>query len=396
MTPWDLAYISTENNYIDFKKQWYSSKIGKLDLVHDILSMANSVSNSPDRFIFIGIYENPVTGEKTFHDISNDNNRKTTEQIVQILRDKISVPPIIELISETIENKCIDCIKITPIARDLPYVLNSNLECDEKITHPSGETKTKKHILVKNAIYSRDSSRNNGSHEYAAKEIVYELFARKNGENLPILERFKLYLDDVENWKKVSIGSQNTYYYTKNHKFKIVCNTDYDFNDVVKTKQVLDYSYLLDFCICEDYWTYNQKGGPTYDDRFYWLKTELWADNTPIELFDIASVYLKYYIMDVCRTTVYLNDFYLPNYSDLVNMLYDRRGVQNDILKQTVFNSIQFKICRMMQNCDSISAQPQNYGIYLDFINYQDLTDTNYRTTRKDFIFEKNIWAGKP
>lgn len=393
---WDLLYTSTENDYIDFKQKWYEkTSKGKFDMVHDILAMANSLSDTENRFIFIGVAEHRETEKKTLFDVSQDPNSRKTEEIITILRNYMSVPPRIEVLSERIEDKLISCIKIIPTARDLPYVLNSNLECDEKIVLRNGETKVKKHALIKNAIYSRDSSRNNGNKEYAAKEVVEELFARKKGENLSILDRFALYLDDIKNWKKTTTGSQNTYYYLRNHKFKVVCNTDYDFEKIIRPKKVQDYSYILDFCICEDYWSYHQEGGATYDDHFEWVKVELWSDNTPLEVFDISSIYLKYYLIDKTRIRTLPNDFYLPNFQDLMHLLYDLRGAPEHILKQAISDTLQFKICRMMQTCDTISAKPEMYEKYLDFLNYEDLTDTNYRETRGDFVFAPNIYLKK-
>lgn len=387
--PWDLIYTSTENDYIDFKQKWYEkTKKGTFDMVHDILAMANSISDAENRFIFVGVSENKETKEKTLLDVSLDSNSKKTEEIITTLKNYMPVPPRIEVLSTKIDNKYIDCIKLTPVSRDLPYVLTfKDLEFEDE--------HKKKHTLPRNAIFSRYSSKNEGNREYAPKEIIEELFARKNGKNLPVLEKFALYLDDVTNWKKTSTGSQNTCYYLKNHTFKVVCNTDYDFEKIVRPQKAQDYADILDFCICEDYWRYHQEGNATYDDHFSWVKVELWADNTPIEIFDIASIYLKYYIHDKTRNYALPNDFYLPNFQDLMHLLYDLRDAPEDIMKKAIYHSLQFKICRMMQKCDTLGAKPEIYEKYLNFINYKDLTDTDYRKTHEDFVFAPNIYLNK-
>lgn len=64
---WDLLYTSTENDYIDFKQKWYEkTSKGKFDMVHDILAMANSLSDTENRFIFIGVAEHRETEKKHY------------------------------------------------------------------------------------------------------------------------------------------------------------------------------------------------------------------------------------------------------------------------------------------------------------------------------------------
>lgn len=390
--PWNLINTSTENDYIDFKQKWYEkTPKGKFDMVHDILAMANSLSDAESRFIFIGVEEHKETKRKTLFDISGDPNSRKTEEIITILRNYMSVPPRIEVLSERIEDKLISCIKIIPTARDLPYCLNSNLEYDEKTELPNGETKGKKHALIKNAIYSRDSSRNNGNKEYAAKEVVEELFARKRGENLPVLERFSLYLDDVKNWKKIRTGNTLTYYYVKNHKFKIV-RVDND-DKPIKTKEVPNYAYLLDFGVCAEYWGYNQNGMSTYDDMFYWFESELWADNTPIETFIIASLYARYYFTDKFGLeSPITGDFFLPNTSDIRRLLYEDKNLTAEKLKNIIATSLQFKICRMMHICDHTGFPTNLYNEYLNFLNWEYFINSNYFKENENFAYEANVW----
>lgn len=80
---WDLLYTSTENDYIDFKQKWYEkTSKGKFDMVHDILAMANSLSDTENRFIFIGVAEHRETEKKTLFDVSQDPNSRKTEEII--------------------------------------------------------------------------------------------------------------------------------------------------------------------------------------------------------------------------------------------------------------------------------------------------------------------------
>lgn len=191
---WDKLSASVENDYIDFKREWYSKdKLGEVDLVHDILCMSNSLSDSSDRYIVIGIEEDKSNGTKFIHDISKDVNCRQSANLIQTLRNYMSVIPKVELIREKTHNGFIDIIKITPSARELPYVLNKECQAQK----PDG----KKVTVRKEWIYSRNSDRNTPKDECCTKAELEELFARKRGEHLPILERFSMYLDDIHNWK---------------------------------------------------------------------------------------------------------------------------------------------------------------------------------------------------
>lgn len=376
---WNLIQNSTENDYMDFKIEWYpKSNQGDFDMIHDILSLSNSLSDAPERFIFIGVRDN----DKAIFDVSTDPNKRTAEDIVRKLRNYISVPPLIDVVSETRDNKQIDCIKITIQNRNLPYVTHTIMEYQD--------TKQKKHRIPKYAILSRTCRINDGTVEYAAKEVVEELFARKKGEHLPVLDRFIQYLDDIENWKMVNSENQTTYYYKKNHTFKIMRIENFNAN-IIYTTKVQNYAYLLDFCICEDYWKYHQNNGPTHDDMFYWIKLELWADNTILETFDIAKIYLKYYFSDIYHDSAFLyEDFYLPNRDDILKLKHRNADITPDIFKRLISKTIQFKICRLIHHLEHENYQECDYDKYLDYINYDDLLNMDYRKRNEKFVFEKN------
>ena len=129
---WDKLSASVENYYIDFKREWYSKdKLGEVDLVHDILCMSNSLSDSEDRYIVIGVEEDKSNGSKLIHDISKDANCRQSANLIQTLRNYMSVIPNIELIREKVGKGFIDIIKIMPSARELPYVLNKECQAQK-------------------------------------------------------------------------------------------------------------------------------------------------------------------------------------------------------------------------------------------------------------------------
>lgn len=76
-----LIHLKQEGGYWDFKRQWHENNT---DLLHDIICMANNLENR-DAYIIIGIDEE---NDYSFLDISNDCNRKNTQNIVDFLKDK--------------------------------------------------------------------------------------------------------------------------------------------------------------------------------------------------------------------------------------------------------------------------------------------------------------------
>ena len=103
-----LISYKQEGAYWDFKKQWYED--GKqADLLHDIICMANNLENR-DAYIIIGIDE-----EKDYcvNDLTNSTDRKTTQMLVDFLRNKKfmgGIKPHVMVEPLQLENGVIDVI----------------------------------------------------------------------------------------------------------------------------------------------------------------------------------------------------------------------------------------------------------------------------------------------
>lgn len=76
-----LIALRQEGEYWDFKKEWHKSKP---DLLHDIICMANNITNH-DGLIIIGVDEET---DYSICNVANDQNRKKTQDIVAFLREK--------------------------------------------------------------------------------------------------------------------------------------------------------------------------------------------------------------------------------------------------------------------------------------------------------------------
>ena len=70
----DLIERCTEGEYWDFKEQWYCNNV---DLIHDILCMANSPANR-DCYVIIGIKDK--TYEVLGVDVKNRKNQQNDKR----------------------------------------------------------------------------------------------------------------------------------------------------------------------------------------------------------------------------------------------------------------------------------------------------------------------------
>lgn len=376
---WDKLSASVENDYIDFKREWYSKdKLGEVDLVHDILCMSNSLSDSEDRYIVIGVEEDKSNGSKLIHDISKDANCRQSANLIQTLRNYMSVIPNIELIREKVGKGFIDIIKIMPSARELPYVLNK--ECQAQ------KSDGKKVTVRKEWIYSRNSDRNTPKDECCTRTELEELFARKRGEHLPILDRFSMYLDDIENWKHPKseyeiAESETAYYYTLNHKYKIV-RSDREFDKTISLSIANTYDELLtDTCLNEAYWNYKNTQNYCYDDCINLFNVELWADNTLIEVFNITGMFIKHFNYDR-----YYGSYYVPNRMHLIESDITINN-SSDIEKLLVW-----KICKLLvyfNLYDGCNLVTDDASRILEILNYDYLQKpSEYRKRNEDWLYQ--------
>ena len=103
-----LIGLQQEGEYWDFKKEWHQNKA---DLLHDIICMANNLSNQ-DGLIIIGVDEE---NDYSICDVINDPNRRKTQDIVSFLREKKfagGIRPTAYVQPVTLWKKTIDIIVI--------------------------------------------------------------------------------------------------------------------------------------------------------------------------------------------------------------------------------------------------------------------------------------------
>lgn len=174
----NLISLKQEGNHWDFKREWYSNKS---DLLHDIICMANNLSNQ-DGFIIIGVDEET---DYEIQDIEDDPNRKKTQDLVSFLRDKKfagGIRPTVTVQAIQLSQKTIDVI-IVLNDRNTPYYLTEQYQG-----------------VFANNIYVRIIDTNTPKNSSADINIVETLWKKRFGINSTALERIILYLQSPEDW----------------------------------------------------------------------------------------------------------------------------------------------------------------------------------------------------
>ena len=83
----DLILLKQEGSYWDFKREWYSQD-KKSDLLHDIMCMANNLSNR-NAYIIIGVDEE---NDYSFSSVKTDPN-----SILPVVSDRLLVSKVLAL-----------------------------------------------------------------------------------------------------------------------------------------------------------------------------------------------------------------------------------------------------------------------------------------------------------
>ncbi|KOP69295.1 hypothetical protein AMS62_26925 [Bacillus sp. FJAT-18019] len=185
----NLISLKQEGAYWDFKREWYSNKS---DLLHDIICMANNLSNQ-DGLIIIGVDE-----EKEFllQDVVNDSNRKKTQDLVSFLRDKKfagGIRPTVTVQSIELSKTIIDVIVVRN-DRNTPYYLTEQYQG-----------------VFANNIYVRIMDTNTPKNSSADINIIESLWKKRFGIDATALERVILYLQSPSDWINSSDESRRYY-----------------------------------------------------------------------------------------------------------------------------------------------------------------------------------------
>lgn len=183
----DLIWLKQEGSYWDFKREWYSQD-KKADLLHDIICMANNLSNK-DAYIIIGVDEE---NDYSFSSVKSDPNRKNTQQLVDFMRDKPfagGVRPIVSVENISFGENEIDVIAVHN-SDATPFFLTENYQS-----------------VMPNNIYTRVMDTNTPKNKSADLSHIEMLWKKRFGLLSPPLERMMIYLKNPDLWE----NSPNAY-----------------------------------------------------------------------------------------------------------------------------------------------------------------------------------------
>ena len=194
-----LILLCQEGSYWDFKKEWHGNKG---DLLHDIICMANNISNR-DAYIIIGIDE-----ENDFcpFDISHDPNRKNTQKIVDFLKDKKfagGIRPVVHVQELNYLNAVIDVV-IVKNSRNTPFFLSEQFE-----------------KVRANNIYARIMDTNTPIDKSADINYIEYLWKKRFRLDETPLEKINYYLQSPSDWVDTGDEQEFKQFYTYCPEFTI-------------------------------------------------------------------------------------------------------------------------------------------------------------------------------
>lgn len=191
----ELISLKQEGAYWDFKKEWYED--GKQpDLLHDIICMANNLENR-DAYIIIGIDEE---NDYCINDMTNAENRKSTQMLVDFVRNKKfagGIRPRIMVETMQLETGTIDII-IIKNGYSTPYVLEESYRG-----------------VNANNIYTRVMDSNTPKNKTAEISHIEYLWKKRFRLLMAPLEQVFYYLLNKEEWEDVPEDGAITRQYYK-------------------------------------------------------------------------------------------------------------------------------------------------------------------------------------
>ena len=197
-------WMKQEGSSWDFKREWHHDKGS---LLHDIICMANLVTDE-DGIIIIGVDEEK---DYSIKDVSADQNRKNTQQLVTFLRDKKfvgGIRPQVKVETLDLDDGKVDVIVVFN-STNIPYYLSEPFE-----------------KVRANHIYTRIGDTNTPADKSADIDKVESLWKKRFGIDKPAFERYGIALSSPDDWESVD-GEQSWF----NHffpEFTIITERDED------------------------------------------------------------------------------------------------------------------------------------------------------------------------
>ena len=203
---YDLVYskiaLKQEGSTWDFKREWH---LDNVELLFDIICMANTVTHE-DCIIIIGVDEEH---DYSICGVENDPQRKKTQDIVCVLRDKkfaFGMRPLAHV--ETIEicDHEVDVL-IVEDSTNTPYYLIERLQ-----------------FIQPYHIYTRVMDTNTARDKSADPDVTERLWKKRFGLDQTAMQRAMIYLKDIDGWESIDGGQ--SYFYKLAPEFTLCCERD--------------------------------------------------------------------------------------------------------------------------------------------------------------------------
>ena len=192
-------YISLkhEGESWDFKREWHHEDFR---LLHDIMCMSNRVSDE-EGLIIIGVDEENGFG---ICDVTSNENRRNTQKLVDFLRDKNfagGIRPEVRVETLILQDKTVDVIVVSN-SDNVPFYLSKDFKA-----------------LHANYIYTRVGDTNTPIDRSADPDRVEKLWKKRFGIDKTAIQRFQIYLRDLDGWD--SADGEQSWFYKTYPEFKI-------------------------------------------------------------------------------------------------------------------------------------------------------------------------------
>ena len=353
----ELIFLKQEGEYWDFKKEWYEE--GKqADLLHDIICMANNLEDR-DAYIIIGIDEE---NDYRVNDMTNAENRKSTQMLVDFLRNKKfagGIRPRVMVETIQMEVGLVDII-IVKNGYSTPYVLEESYRG-----------------VNANNIYTRVMDSNTPKNKTAEISHIEYLWKKRFHLLTAPLEQVFYYLQNKDNWLDVVDDSSMTRQYYKYFP-----------------------EYIIEYCSCDnrdgyEYYLFSQT-----DSRPHWYNIYVKYHQTT--LFSTIGIGLdgnRYFTNVPC--TDYLFDDW--RHEGNVSFKYYVKGTKEMILHDfffdydshdAVYARQRFEECILIFSSDVEKMNFKEYAVirwaerqsYLEDVNlpYMELPDTYRKDAFKE------------
>ncbi|MCG2402813.1 ATP-binding protein [Staphylococcus epidermidis] len=340
----NLIKDKREGRYWDFKVEYHKNKA---ELLHDIICLANNLSNE-EAYLILGVADNGhIKG------VNNDPNRKKQEELLSFIEGKNFAGgkyPYVLLRTIKYEEKEIDIIIIRPDDK-VPYYLESSFTDDK-----AGKSRT----VNAGSIYTRTEDKNTPINTTANPLDTETLWKIHFGLHPEPIKRLQKYLLFSNKWIKNTTG----YFYNESPEYTIYNNEEYS-----------DEYFSLD----APFYAYNQTNSNVlysqYECKYHdtvlaseqciTLDSGNYTTPTPeqgvitSDLYNKDTIYYRYFIEDTLIYNLHL-------------FMYNEKSMEQQISRN------KFLECILIFKNDSERKEFENY-IYKNFDEVNELINNNQK-----------------